>query len=150
MLGSSLGLSATLDQAIDRASMSLDYLRLNNNKAYNEEVLLNHIAKLEKMLVDRNNQYNQLVNQANTEINAVADKHNLVIKELNETKIELEKEKLNSFDMANKVKTLNNVNRAYIHGIKQLDGSKQRLVFEAVKQYIEVGSSKNSLLKIKF
>lgn len=150
MLGSSLSLSATLDQAIDRASMGLDYARLNQNKVYNENILLEHIAKLEQMILNGKNEYNQLAAQANEQINQLTHKHNVMFNELRSTKLELEKEKLNNFDSANKIKTLSNVNRAYIHGIKQLSGNEQKLVFESVKQYIENGQSKNSLLKIKF
>lgn len=150
MLKNSLSLSMTLDQAIDRASMGLDYLNLSQNKEYNEQVLLNHIQKLEQLLSDQRDRYNLLVNQANNEINFITEKHNLVVKDLASTKIELEKEKLNSFDMANKDKTLSNLNRAYIHGIKQLNSQNQGLFFEAVKAYIVFGTNKNSIVKIKF
>lgn len=148
MLNSSLGLSATFDQAIDRASMSLDFYRLNKNTEYNERVLMAHIEKLEQLLEQQTDKYNQLVRTANSEINAIAKKFNEVSKKLDEVNIDIEKEKLNNFDLQTKVKTLSNVNRAYIYAMKSQTEENQIFMFTKVRECIEHGN-KNQFSKIK-
>lgn len=146
MLKECLNISTTFDHAIDMACVHLDYARLNKDKVYNESALLAHIEKLEATILKERQQYTNLVNEANSQINKLVGTCNSLEETVQLKQTELENEKLNNYELKNKVKALGNLNRAYIHGIKQLPDDAQRSVFINIKSYIGK-ESKSVLLK---
>lgn len=164
MLNHAHVLSATLDQAIDRASMGLDFLIQNKVHQKNENALLAHIEMLENKIKGITNQYNELVAEANAHIDDVTSKHNELANkynnvcaqmkakdiELNNKQIELEKERINNFDLLVQNRSYNNLNRAYSHAVGQLEKDQQQLVNIGVRRFIFNSTSKNNIQKINF
>lgn len=164
MLSHAHVLNTTFDQAIDRASMGLDFLIQNKVHIKNENALLAHIEMLESKLKDCANQYNQLVAEANAHIQDVTSKHNTLAGkynsvcgqlrakeiELNSKQTELEKERITNFDLLVQNRSYNNLNRAYSHAVDQLDKEQQKQVSVSVRRFIFSSTSKNNIQKIKF
>lgn len=164
MLNHAHVLSATLDQAIDRASMGLDFLIQNKVHQKNENALLAHIEMLENKIKGITNQYNELVAEANAHIDDVTSKHNELANkynnvcaqmkakdiELNNKQIELEEERINNFDLLVQNRSYNNLNRAYSHAVGQLEKDQQQLVNIGVRRFIFNSTNKNNIQKINF
>ena len=167
MLNHAHVLSANFDQAIDRASMGLDFLIQNKVHLKNENALLAHIEMLENKIKGITNQYNELVAEANAHIDDVTSKHNelankynnvcaqmkekiLYVAKTESKQIELEKERINNFDLLVQNRSYNNLNRAYSHAVGQLEKDQQQLVNIGVRRFIFNSTSKNNIQKINF
>lgn len=164
MLSHAHVLNTTFDQAIDRASMGLDFLIQNKVHKTNENALLAHIEMLESKIKDYANQYNQLVADANAHIQDVTSKHNTLAGKYNSVcgqlrakeielkgkQIELEKERITNFDLLVQNRSYNNLNRAYSHAVDQLDKEQKNQVSVSVRRFIFSSTSKNNIQKIKF
>lgn len=164
MLNHAHVLNTTFEQAIDRASMGLDFLIQNKVHMKNENTLLAHIEMLESKLKTCTNQYNQLVAEANAHIQDVTSKHNTLAGkynsvceqlrekqiEFNDKQVELEKERINNFDLLVQNRSYNNLNRAYGHAVDQLDKEQQNQVSISVRRFILSSTTKNNIKKINF